>query len=154
MKSICSADHIKGYKGSAIAQNEKNDCVVRAIASTFGFEYDVAHKYVAEEFERQPGKGTFGTIPKLKIRKHILNVPYQSLPKEDLLYPGSAIHQKKGGGPVYMTLRLFLEKFPLGKYLVIVKGHAFSIIDGVVIGNANDGERLKAKIKFAIKVEE
>jgi hypothetical protein len=154
MKSICSADHIIGYNESAIAKGEKNDCVVRAVASTFGLKYDVAHKFVANEFFRQPRKGTFGTSIRLSSRNNILGIKYQLVHKENLLYPGSDIHQKKGKGPVNIPLRLFLERFPKGKYLVIVKRHAFSIIDGTVIGNGNDGNRLKAKILFALKVEE
>jgi hypothetical protein len=59
-----------------------------------------------------------------------------------------------GGGPTAITLSRFLEKNPKGKYLIIVKQHAFSIINGVVIGNSNDGSRLRAKILFALKVEE
>ena len=154
MKNICSVDHIIGYNQSSIAKGEKNDCVVRAIASTFSLEYDTAHKFVAVELGRQPRKGTFGTQAKLRGRNNILGTSYTVLPKENLLYPGSDIHQKKGGKPVPVTLRVFLERFPKGKHLVIVKGHAFSIIDGVVIGNKNDGNRLKAKILFALKVEE
>jgi hypothetical protein len=155
MKSICSADHIIGYNESTIAKGEKNDCVVRAIASTFGLEYDIAHKFVANEFGREPRKGTFGTAVKLKCRLHnIMGINYKIIPRENLLYPGSDIHQKKGGSPVNIPLRLFLERFPKGKYLVIKKGHAFSVIDGVVIGNVNEGERLKTKILFALKVEE
>ena len=154
MKSICSADHIIGYNESAIAKGEKNDCVVRAVASTFGLKYDTSHKFVAEEFGREPRKGTFRTATKLSSMNNILGTYYEIIPKENLLYPGSDRHQKKGKGPVNVPLRLFLERFPKGKYLVIVKHHAFSVIDGVVIGNNNDGERLKAKILFALKVKE
>ena len=154
MKSICSTNHIIGYSESAIAKGENNDCVVKAIASTFELKYDVAHKFVADEFGRKPRKGTFGTSIKLTKREHILGIKYNIIPKKDLLYLGSAIHQKKGKGPVNIPLRLFLEQFPKGKYLVIVKCHAFSIINGVVIGNNSDGNRLKAKILFALKVEE
>ena len=49
---------------------------------------------------------------------------------------------------------MFIEKYPTGKYFVIKKGHAFSIIDGVVIGNDDDGKHLRTKILFALKVEE
>jgi len=49
---------------------------------------------------------------------------------------------------------MFIEKYPKGKYLVIKKGHAFSVIDGVVVGNASDGNHLRVKIYFALKVEE
>lgn len=154
MKSICSADHIIGYNESATAKSEKNDCVVRAVASTFNLKYDTAHKFVADEFGRQPRKGTFGTAIKLSNRDNILGIKYKLIPKLNLLYPGSDIHQKKGKEPVNIPLRLFLERFPKGKYFVLVKRHAFSVIDGVVIGNKNDGDRLKAKILFALKVEE
>jgi hypothetical protein len=155
MKSICSADHIIGYNESTIAKGERNDCVVRAMASTFGLSYDYAHKFVADEFEREPRKGTFGTARKLKCRVHdVMGIKYKIIPTADLLYPGSDIHQKKGGKPVNIPLRLFLERFPKGKYFVIKKGHAFSVIDGVVIGNVGEGERLKSKILFALKVEE
>jgi hypothetical protein len=155
MKSICSADHIIGYNESTIAKGERNDCVVRAMASTFGLSYDSAHKFVADEFEREPRKGTFGTAVKLKCRVHeVMGIKYTIIPITDLLYPGSDIHQKKGGRPVSIPLRLFLERFPKGKYFVIKKGHAFSVIDGVVIGNSDEGERLKSKILFALKVEE
>jgi hypothetical protein len=76
MKNICSADHIIGYNESAIAKGEKNDCVVRAIASTFGLKYDVAHKFVANEFRRESRKGTFGTSIRLNARDNILGTKY------------------------------------------------------------------------------
>ena len=155
MKSICSADHIIGYSESAIAKGERNDCVVRAMASTFGLSYDVAHKFVADEFGREPRKGTFGTAVKLKSRiRDVMGTKYKIIPVTDLLYPGSTRHQANGGKPVPITLSVFLERFPKGRFMVIVKGHAFSVIDGVVIGNENDGKRLRAKIIFALKVEE
>ena len=153
-KSICSADHIIGYNESVTAKSERNDCVVRAVASTFGLKYDTAHKFVAEEFSRQPRKGTFVTTRKLSNRNNILGTKYKIIPKPDLKYPGSSRHQMNGGKPTEITLSIFLEKYPKGKYLIIVKRHAFSIIDGVVIGNSNDGSRLRAKIQFALKVEE
>ena len=155
MKSICSADHIVGYNESAIAKGENNDCVVRAIASTFGLEYDVAHKFAADKLKRQPRKGTFNTALKLSSwMDNIKGIPYSVIPKENLIYPGSARHQKNGGKPTNITLSMFIEKYPKGKYLVIKKGHAFSVIDGVVVGNASDGNHLRVKIYFAIKVEE
>jgi hypothetical protein len=155
MKSICSADHIIGYNESVTAKGERNDCVVRAMASTFGLSYDVAHKFVADEFERKPRKGTFATSIKLKNRMHnVMGIGYKIIPRENLLYSGSTRHQANGGKPVPITLSIFLERFSKGKYFVIKKGHAFSVIDGVVIGNVNEGERLKTKILFALKVEE
>ena len=56
---------IKGYTESKLAKGETNDCVVRAFASAFEVSYNYAHKYVANEFGRKPGQGTYGTAAKL-----------------------------------------------------------------------------------------
>ena len=58
-----------GYEVSSkseIAKSEKNDCVVRAIANAFKVNYDMAHVFVKENFDRKNGKGTFNTNTKLK----------------------------------------------------------------------------------------
>ena len=50
-----------GYQvsgSSEIAKQEKNDCVVRAIANACDVNYDQAHKYVTDTFNRKKGKGT------------------------------------------------------------------------------------------------
>ena len=154
MKSICSADHIIGYNESVTAKSERNDCVVRVVASTFGLKYDTAHKFVAEEFDRQPRKGTFRTAVKLSNRDNILGTKYKIIPKPDLKYPGSARHQMNRGRPVPITLSMFIEKYPKVKYHIIKRGHAFSVINGVVVGNPSDGNHLRVKIKFALKSEE
>ena len=56
---------IIGYQGSEIAKKEKNDCVVRAFASSFEIPYDKAHKYVKEKFGRKDYCGTYGTVFKM-----------------------------------------------------------------------------------------
>ena len=49
---IKTEEAILGYKESKIAQTEKADCVVRAIASAYDMEYDMAHKFVSLTFGR------------------------------------------------------------------------------------------------------
>jgi hypothetical protein len=51
-----------------------------------------------------------------------------------------------------MTTAKFLEDFPIGTYIVTVKGHAFTIKDGVVIGNAEDATQRKKNIFGAWKI--
>jgi hypothetical protein len=51
-----------------------------------------------------------------------------------------------------MTTGTFIKKYPVGKYLVVVRGHAFSIIDGAVVGNASDATMKKRVINNAFKV--
>ena len=40
------------------AKNEKKDCVVKAIASSTSVDYNTAHSWVKENFEREDKKGT------------------------------------------------------------------------------------------------
>ena len=51
-----------------------------------------------------------------------------------------------------MTTGSFIKKYPVGKYLLVVRGHAFSIIDGVVVGNTGDARMKKRVILYAWKV--
>ena len=64
-----ASNEIKGYKKSKIAQSEKNDCFVRAVASATGSHYDSAHSFVKETFDRKNRKGTMfmeGTMKELE----------------------------------------------------------------------------------------
>ena len=40
------------------AKGETNDCVVRAIANACDVNYNQAHKYVADKFDRKKEKGS------------------------------------------------------------------------------------------------
>jgi hypothetical protein len=51
-----------------------------------------------------------------------------------------------------MTTFQFLRKYPKGTYMVTVSGHAFTIHDGVVIGNHEDVLKTKRVILHAWEV--
>jgi hypothetical protein len=51
-----------------------------------------------------------------------------------------------------MTTAKFLEKYSKGTYIVTIKGHAFTIKDGVVIGNTEDALQRKKVIYGAWKI--
>jgi len=152
---------IKGYSESAIAKGETNDCVVRAFASSFEVSYDKAHKYVAEKFGRQPRKGTYGTASKLvRMADDRTTVNYKRV------YPvgvrltntmfGSLSYDVKVNGVIKrrnMTVGTFIKKNPKGTFLVIVKRHAFTIKDGVVIGNYEDSVKTKKIMKCAFEIK-
>ena len=57
---ISASKAIKGYTESMIAKSENNDCVVRAIASASEMDYNSAHQFVKETFNRENGRPTFG----------------------------------------------------------------------------------------------
>ena len=51
-----------------------------------------------------------------------------------------------------MTTGTFIKNNPVGNYLVVVRGHAFSIIDGKVVGNSSDAKMKKRVINSAFKI--
>jgi hypothetical protein len=152
---------IKGYSESAIAKSETNDCVVRAFASSFEIPYDDAHKYVEEHFNRKPRCGTFGTSLKLvKMsnedvevnNKKVHLVGYRFTPSMF----GSLSYDVKVKGQVKrrnMTVGTFIKKNPIGTFLVIVSGHAFTIKNGVVIGNYEDSVKVRKVMRCAFEIK-
>jgi hypothetical protein len=152
---------IKGYSDSKIAKGETNDCVVRAFASAFEITYDRSHKYVAENFGRKPRQGTYGTstgLVRMSDKKTTLNYKkVYPLGKRvsDTMF-GSLVYDVKVKGVTTrrnMTVGTFVKKYPIGTFLVIVKQHAFTIKDGVVIGNHEDAVKTKKVVKCAFRIK-
>ena len=152
---------IKGYRESAIAKSEANDCVVRAFASAFEVSYDKAHKYVKEKFGRKDRQGTFGTV--LVLNKMVgdkTQVNYKRVKsigentgsrglktlEYDVKVKGQKVKRK-------MTVGTFIKQNPKGTFFVLVRQHAFTIKDGVVIGNYEDEVKTKKIMKFAFEVK-
>lgn len=146
---ISSTEFIKGAKESTLAKSESSDCVVRAIASAAEMDYDSAHQFVKQKFKRKNGKGTFGfgTIMNLMSKND-----------EKINGKSVAIITEEHNTMLYYvvvkgvkTLRStttgsFIKKYPKGTYVVTVNRHAFTIKDGVVIGNVEDGKKMKKHI--------
>ena len=133
--------------GSSLALNEKNDCAVRAFANAFAITYDTAHKFAADVFGRKPKKGTksmFPTLAKLGFAQFDLFT--DSLFPETKTYSIHPLARNKDGKVVNTdythkivnhTVKTFCNKFNKGTYIVIVKNHALTIKDGIVIDNPN-----------------
>jgi len=155
-----TSEAIKGYDNSSIAKSETNDCVVRAIASAFDLEYDKAHKFVADTFGRKPRQGTFGFGPGMnKIAEERTRIGRKCIKpvgkKIDSYHFHSLSYDVKVKGQKtsrQMTVGTFISKNPKGTYVVTVKRHAFTIKDGVVIGNREDAIRKRKIMLLAWKV--
>ena len=138
---------IKGYSDSPLAKVEKADCVVRAIASAFNLEYDKAHKWVADKFNRKPKKGTYGFpvgMNSMSTNKTRMNRKLtKTIDSKDLT---------TNNGKSKMTVGTFVKLYDKGTYILRVTGHAFTIKDGSVIGNKNDADQIRKIIRNAWKV--
>ena len=155
LKYISTKDAIIGYSDSVIAKRETNDCAVRAISSAFEMHYDEAHQFVKVKFNRQNRKGTTFFVGGLR---HMIN---NKVKINDKLFEtmgneyGHVSYEVKVKGQMVkrnMTTGTFIKKYPVGKYLVVVRGHAFSIIDGNVVGNYGDAKMKKRVINNAFKI--
>lgn len=153
---------IKGYVDSLTAKSETNDCVVRAFASSFEVSYDFAHKFVAEEFARKPKKGTYFTASKMvKLSESILKVNGKKIrpigtQTNSFAYPFSLSYNVKVKGETkkrQMTVGTFVKQNPKGTFFVLVRRHAFTIKDGVVIGNYEDAIKTKRPIMSAFEIK-
>lgn len=142
-----------------VAKGEQNDCVVRAFMNAAQITYTAAHRIVADTFGRKPGQGTLGTM-------HILKKISEN---NDVIIPGRRIefvgwnpagrdctkaaaaersilinpkYPKGNGRFAPFTVGKFLQQHTTGAYIVIVKGHALAIRDGIMYDNMDQLDRL------------
>ena len=152
---------IKGYNESKTAKGETNDCVVRAFASAFEVTYDRAHKYVKEEFGRKDRKGTYGTVSRLvKMAENRTTVNYKKVYPVGVRKSPTLINSLsyyvtiKGEKKLrQMTVGTFIKQNPKGTFFVLVRQHAFTIKDGVVIGNYEDAVKTKKIMRCAFEIK-
>ena len=150
-----SSQVIENYSQSELARQEKNDCVVRAVAAASGSAYEPAHAFVKDVFERNDKEGTFGvsvTINKIagvaqKIGKS--ETTFEVLPEDKKmnyykLY-GEVVKRQK-------TVKSFIQDNPKGTFMVLVAKHAFVIKDGVLIDNQGEEFRPTRKVQDAFRV--
>ena len=151
---IKSSKAIKGFDASALAKSETNDCVVLSIATAFGVEYEKAHQFVKETFARKYRKGTIMFASRLnrysEIHGELFGSKIIPIGVKKSMYNYSLVYDAKVGKKTVkrkMTVGTFINNNPIGTFVVLVKSHAFTIIDGVVIGNTEDSEK-KKKIMY------
>jgi len=146
---INRTEGIIGYSESSIAKSEKNDCFVRAVASSFDCPYDTAHAWVKEKFGRKDRKGTYSVACKMATMSSLgQTFNNKSVKVIDGLrkYDASTYKMKR------TTVNQFIKKYPSGTFVMIVKGHAFTVKDGAVIGNTNDATSMKKIVHDAFQI--
>ena len=156
-----TSEAIKGYDNSVIAKSENNDCVVRAIASAFGIDYDQSHQIVRDTFGRKFGKGTYGFVNgmnnlsrnRVRIGRKCCKMMGKPMSEYsvfntlnyDVIVKGKKVNRQ-------MTVGTFVSKYPIGSYILTVANHAFTIKDGIVIGNFEDSTKRRKIVTAAWKV--
>jgi hypothetical protein len=133
-------------KQSEIAKKEDNDCVVRAFMAALDISYDQAHAWVKKSMNREDRKGTYTGQAIQKIEGKVKN-GYQI--KFMGLNPAKTHWKKMTGSnktlinPKYKkqtgyTLKSFMENNQVGRFVLVVQGHAVAVVNGVLYGNTNE----------------
>lgn len=145
-----SQEAIAGVKECLIAQGEINDCFVRAMAAAYKVPYHQAHAVAADIFKREPRRGTrMVQLRMQQLNYKLFDIQGTPLEKKEIttyyINRGELTNRR-------MTVGTFVKTFPTGTYLLLVRGHAFTVIDGVVVGNATDAIKHKVRVESAWRV--
>lgn len=146
---IQTSTAIIGYSESAIAKNESNDCFVRAVASAYEISYDKAHVWVKEKFGRKNRKGTFNVVmfmEQFSRERKMFNGKRVKIIEKIREYDSTKLRFKR------TTLNQFMKKYSKGTYIVIVSRHAFTVMNGFVVGNPSDSKSIKKVVHNAFKI--
>tara|TARA_R110000744_G_scaffold192604_1_gene311733 strand:- start:96 stop:587 length:492 start_codon:yes stop_codon:yes gene_type:complete len=153
-----SSSVIKEYD-CELAKGETNDCVPRAIAVAYDITYEEAHKICSEKFGRQPRKGTktlLGFMSEDNKEMVINNKKHAIIQTDEVSYTGSPRYlnekNKEKSHEIRIVVREMVQKFPEGTYIVMVRGHAFALVNGVIIGNPEDYKKMKRKVMSLVQI--
>lgn len=142
-----------------LAKAEKNDCVVRSIASATGVSYRTAHTFCKNEMGREDKKGVnnlFMATRFIKAEDEGLTLDnkefsIRKLGKKEIKnrykLHGEVIWRKK-------TLKSFMQSHPKGTYLVLVAKHALTVKDGELLDWDNNKFEPTRKVMDAYQIDE
>jgi hypothetical protein len=144
---VASEKDIKGFVVQHTL-NEKNDCVVRSLASVCDAYYEEVHTYCKETFERKNCKG---------VRYHLIKDTLKNAEDTSTKIFNNNVeeidvnkYKNENKYKVY-TLSRWIKDFPKGKFLLFVKGHAICLKDGVLYGNSTENQQIRRQVKYAWK---
>ena len=144
---------------SQLAKEEKNDCVVRSLATATNVQYETAHEFVKEFFGRTNKRGTnnvaiaaqmlkFETTGiELGNKKFTLRILGKGEIKNLYKLKGEQIWRQK-------TLKSFIASHQKGTYMVMVAGHALTVKDGEVLDWSSNKFLPTRKVQAAYELVE
>ena len=133
-----SASKVYANSNSDVAKNEKNDCVVRSIASADEVSYKVAHEFCAKVFGREDKKGVNSlvmTSAMLKAQDEGISIGNKEFDIYGLKKNEVCNKYKLHGKEIWRkkTIKSFVQSHPFGTFLVMVANHALCIKDGELL---------------------
>lgn len=142
-----------------LAKAEKNDCVVRSIASATGVSYRTAHTFCKDEMGREDKKGVNNllmTTRFLKAEDEGLTLDNKEFSIRKLGKQETKNRYKLHGDVIWRkkTLKSFMQSHPKGTYLVLVAKHALTVKDGELLDWDNNKFEPTRKVMDAYQIDE
>ena len=133
-----SASKVYSTSISEVSKTEKNDCVVRSIASAAEVSYKIAHDFCAKVFGREDKKGVNGMVlasALLKAQDDGLVIGEKKYDVYGLKKSEVCNKYKLHGEEIWRkkTIKSFVQSHPVGTFLVMVANHALCIKDGELL---------------------
>jgi len=144
---------------SELARNEKNDCVVRAVATAADISYRTAHEFCKNVFGRVEKRGTNNmnivtqmlsaetSGIELEGKKFGVKVLGKSRIRNRYKLKGEIIWRQK-------TLKSFIQDNPKGRYMVMIANHALTVKDGEVYDWKSNRFKPTTKVQAAYELIE
>ena len=144
---------------SELARNEKNDCVVRSVASDADITYKTAHNFCKDFFGRTDKRGTNNinivaqmlkaetSGIELEGKKFSVRVLGKNEIKNRYKLKGEIIYRQK-------TLKSFIDSHKIGTYMVMRSGHALTVKDGEVYDWKANAFKPTTKVQAAYELIE
>lgn len=144
---------------SVLADSERNDCSVRALANAFGVEYDMAHAGAKMLFNRKDKGGAMSFYVEQLDGINLWGKRSERMGSlvEDQEWRGKLLgkmyHVGQGKKKFRtMSTGTFFKTYTEGRYILVVSGHMFAYVDGKVMGNFSDAQMLKRQIHMAFEL--
>lgn len=142
---------------STLAQDERNDCFVRALAVAGETNYQTAHQVAKEFFQRKNKKGVLNIVIKNNFKKAASKGITLGVKKANIeVLGGESIKNKyKVGGELVWrkkTLKSFIQSHPKGNFIVTVAKHAVALINGELADWGSEAFKPTRKVNGAYKI--
>jgi hypothetical protein len=142
-----------------LKHSETNDCVVRAIQHAFVVEYIDAHHFCEVKLHRVKRNGVY-TRRYLTLINQAFGQKIKSIkatrPKKTKVEVYSEAKEKSVTKRIVKQVpydvKGFVKTFNEGNYIVIVKKHAFAVVNGKIFGNYEDDKKVSKSIHMIFKV--
>lgn len=125
-------------------EHERNDCTVRSLSNAADISYHEAHELCARA-GRKPRHGFHFQSWLTEQARSSEGIVFGRYRVHRIELPAGATWRARN-----VTLAQFLRDFPRGRFILVKRGHAFAVVEGVALdlSSALCGPRSQVRVVF------